>query len=183
MRATSDSIRLQFNESDQPELVVTIKSPRREAQEAVTEFKQILARGKLLAVEIKQQRAGRSLDANAYCFVLCQKIAEALHTTKDGVYKRAIRDVGQFEIVPIRDDAVETWIERWDTKGLGWFAEVLEDSKLGGYKKVISYYGSSVYSTKEMSVLIDYIVSECKELGIDVISDSDKDLLIQEWGK
>ena len=114
---------------------------------------------------MKKHSRKRSNDANAYCFVLCQKIAEVIKSTKENVYKAAIRQVGQFEILPIKNEAVDRWIETWDSKGLGWFAEILEDSKLPGYKKVISYYGSSVYDSREMAVLLDEIVNQCKELG------------------
>lgn len=123
------------------------------------------------------------MDANAYCWILCQKIAEVIHSTKEDVYKRAIRDVGQFEIVPIRDEAVDRWIEVWGGKGLGWFAEVLDDSKLAGYKKIISYYGSSVYSSREMAILIDNLIDECRELGVETAAPEEIESLKNEWGR
>lgn len=180
MKIKSHKIRLQYNESREPEIIITTSG---NIQSEFEELKAIVAQGKELIAEIKQYRHKRSLDANAYCFVLCQKIAEVIHSTKELVYKKAIREVGQFEIVPIRDDAVTRWIECWDSKGLGWFAEVLEDSKLQGYKKVISYYGSSVYDSREMAVLIDEIVSQCKELGIETMTPSELNNLKNEWGE
>jgi len=113
--------------------------------------------------------------------VLCQKIAEVLRTTKELVYQKFIRDVGQFEIVPIKNEAVERWIEVWNSKGLGWFAEVMEDSKLKGYKKVISYYGSSCYDSREMSVLLDEVVRECKELNIETLPPDEIKALKESW--
>ena len=123
------------------------------------------------------------MDANAYCWILCQKIAEVIRSTKEDVYKRAIRDVGQFEIVPIRDEAVDRWIEVWGSKGLGWFAEVLDDSKLTGYKKIISYYGSSVYNSREMAILIDNLIDECRELGVETATPEEIESLKNEWGR
>ena len=45
------------------------------------------------------------------------------------------------------------------------------------------YHGSSTYDTKEMSLLIDWLVDEAKSLGVDVISEADKALLVEEWGE
>jgi len=71
----------------------------------------------------------------------------------------------------------------WSSKGLGWFAEVLDDSKLPGYKKIIAYYGSSVYDTREMSILIDEIVSQAKELNIETLPPDEVESLKALWGK
>ena len=90
--------------------------------------------------------------------------------------------MGQFEIVPIRDDAVERWIRNWNAKGLGWHSEIMSDSKIDGYKNVISYYGSSCYSVSEMSVLLNEIVGECMNLGIDTMSPKELKSLEESWG-
>lgn len=180
MNLICNNIRIQYNEQKQPEVILTTSGY---IQPDIEILKGIIEKGKLLSLEIKEHRNKRSLDANAYCFLLCQKIAEAIKSTKELVYQRAIKTVGQFEIVPIKNEAVERWIEVWNSKGLGWFSEVLEDSKLPGYKKVISYYGSSVYDSREMAVLIDEIVSQCKELGIETMTKSEIELLKTNWGK
>lgn len=150
-------------------------------RETVQEFIQKLEKPQ--TIEIKPHRKKRSLDANAYLWILCQKLAEALHSTKEEIYIRHIRDVGQFEILPIREDAVETWIRNWNSRGLGWVAELQDDSKLQGYKRVINYYGSSVYNTKEMSVLIDSVVQEAKEQGIETLPPNELERMKKEWGK
>jgi hypothetical protein len=179
MNTTANAIRLQYNEAGGAELVLSCTS-----KPDITPLKEVVAKGKILSVEVKQYRQKRSLDSNAYLWILCQKIAEVVrNTTKEEVYKRAIRDVGQFEILPIKNEAVERWIEIWKGKGLGWFAEVMNESKLPGYTKIISYYGSSCYNQHEMSVLIDYIVSECKEMDIETLPPADLARLKQEWGK
>ena len=179
MKFKSNEIYTQYNATRQPQIVLTTSG---NIQPQLEELK-ATAKDKGLAVEIKPYRKQRSLDSNSYCWILCQKIAEAIRSTKELVYQKTIRDVGQFEIVPIKNEAVDRWIEVWKSKGLGWFAEVMEDSKLPGYKKVISYYGSSVYDTREMAILIDEIVSQCKELGIETMTPSELALLKQEWGR
>lgn len=183
MKTTSNSIRLQYTEDEKPQLVITLLSRKLQALQEVAELKEILAKGKTLSIVVEQQKKKRSLDSNSYCWILCQKIAEVLHSTKELIYQEMIRRVGQFEIVPIREDAVETWITRWKGRGLGWYAEVMDDSKLQGYKKVISYYGSSVYDVHEMSVLLNEIVGQCHELDIETMSNRELQSLKESWGR
>ena len=179
----ANSIKIQYPEDyNQMEIVLTTNRSQQTFQEVI-KLKEIVEKGKLLNVDIKQFRKKRSLDANSYCFVLCQKIAEAIGNTKEYVYKQAIKTVGQFEIVPIRDDAVERWMEAWKSKGLGWQSEILQDSTLEGYKKTINYYVSSVYDAREMSLLLEEIVGQAKELGIDTMTETEKQALLASWGK
>lgn len=142
---------------------------------------EVVEKEKDLKVDIKQWRNRRSLDANAYCFVLCDKIAEKIGNTKEFVYKKAIKDVGDFEILPIRDEAVEKWMRNWESKGLGWQSEVLRNSKLEGYTNTINYYGSSTYDSKMMSTLLEEIAFQAKELDIDTITPAEKERLIAQW--
>ena len=137
---------------------------------------------KVLSVEIKPYRARRSLDANSYCWVLCQKLSEKLNCTKEDIYKEAIRKAGQFDYIAVTDSATEQFLKAWQSKGLGWYAEASE-SKIDGCKKVMVYYGSSVYDSKEMAHLIDYIVDECKEQGIDTATPEEISRMKQEWGR
>jgi hypothetical protein len=181
MKAVVSDIRIQFSEFNKPEIILLIDGNRAEILAEATELKSIISNKKLLYADITPLKRKRSLDSNSYLWILSQKIAEALHTTKELVYQKVIRDVGQFEIVPIKNEAVERWIEVWKGKGLGWFAEVMEDSKLSGYKKVISYYGSSCYDQREMSVLLDEIVSQCKELDIETMTPNEIAELKSSW--
>jgi hypothetical protein len=183
MKSIVTDIRLQFNESHQPELVLALSLSPQQAQEGVQELKEVLAKGKHLQAEIKQYRKRRSLDANAYCWVLCQRIAEVINSTKENVYREFIKGVGQFEIVPLKNEAVEKWIQNWQSHGIGWVSEAMGESKIPGYTNVISYYGSSVYDTKEMSVLLDEVVNQCHELGIETMSPQELESLKQAWNK
>jgi len=137
---------------------------------------------KELSVEIKPYRARRSLDANSYCWVLCQKLAEKLNSTKEDIYKEAIRKAGQFDFIAVTDSAADQFLKAWQSKGLGWYAEALE-SKIEGCKKIMVYYGSSVYDSKEMAHLIEYIISECKELGIETMTPTEISRMMNEWGQ
>ena len=177
MKIKAQSIRVMISLGGQVENIITSKDlPKAE----IDELTQLTANGKELSVEIKPYRARRSLDANAYCWVLCQKLSEKLNCTKEDVYKEAIRKAGQFDYVAVTETATEQFIKAWQSKGLGWYAEASE-SKIDGCKKVMVYYGSSVYDSKEMAHLIDYIVSECKEQGIETLPPWEVERLKKEW--
>ena len=142
--------------------------------------------GKPLDIEIKVHRAKRSRDANSFCWALCTDIGNSLipPLPKEDVYRKAIRDVGEYEPLPIRAEAVETFKERWAVKGTGWFAEVIDDSKLPGYKLVFAYYGSSTYDRKTMSRLIDYLVDDAQQMGIPIpVGKEELKRLKEEWRK
>lgn len=118
-------------------------------------------------IDIAKWREKRSLDSNAYAWVLMDRIADKTNTTKENVYREIIKRVGVFEILPIKDVAVESFIKRWQSKGLGWVCDNLGSSpKLKGFTKIVAYYGTSTYDTKEMSRFLDEVVNEAKELGI-----------------
>ena len=138
-------------------------------------------------VEIKKHRTGRSRGSNALLWAICTEIAEELSKespiTKEEVYKRAVREVGVYTPVPIKETAVETFVARWSKQGIAWFAEVVDGSKIPNYKLVFIYYGSSTYSVEEMSRLLNYVVDEAKQVGL-VLRASKKEIeeSLRRWG-
>ena len=124
--------------------------------------------GKNYTIKIEKKKFKRSLDANAYCWILCDKIAADVNSTKEEIYRIHIQRVGKFEDVAITDAGLDDLIKGWQ-HGDGWIAEVLPECKLKGCKKVRLYYGSSSYTVEEMARLIDDIVDEAHNLGIETI--------------
>ena len=123
----------------------------------------------------------RSLDANAYAWVLIDKIAEVMRLGKVEVYRNAIRDVGgTSEIFCMQEKAVNTFRRCWEGNGVGWQTETMP-SKLPGCVNVIGYYGSSAYDTKQMSVLIDHLVQDAKALGIETMPPDRLNSLLEAW--
>ena len=135
----------------------------------------------LLDIEAKKHRNKRSLDANAYCWVLCEKLAIKMDITKEEVYKQEIMMVGKSVIVPIKNEEVEYFKSAWENKGLGYICESLGNSKIAGYENLRLYYGSSSYNTKDMSRLIDSIVEDCKLQGIETATPEELARLKEAW--
>lgn len=133
-----------------------------------------------LCVTIKEYRKKRSLSQNSYMWVLLDEIGQKIGRSKIDVYKNYIKDYGVFEVLPIKNEAVNSFVSKWSKNGMGWFCEDLGESKLKGFTKLIAYYGSSTYDSKEMTRLIDAVVNDCKELGINSMTLSEIMLLSNE---
>ena len=132
-------------------------------------------------VTVKKHREKRSLDANAYAWVLMDKLAEATGTPTSEVYRQAVKDVGgNTETVCVREKAVQKLCGGWNKNGIGWQTEVM-DSKIDGCKNVVLYYGSSTFDTNQMSRLIDNIVQDCKAVGIEPLTPQQLDALKEDW--
>ncbi len=137
-------------------------------------------------VKIEPTKRRRSIDANNYCWSLLGALAmelskEKTPVKKEELYREYVKDYGTYEIVPIREDAVDRWIKNWERKGLGWVCERLGKSKLPNYENIVCYFGSSTYDTKEMSRLIDAVVADCKEQGIETMTPDEIERLKEQW--
>ena len=137
--------------------------------------------GKKLIVTVDLWKAKRSLDANAFLWVLCDSIAKKLRSSKEEVYRELVRRVGVFQIVPIRADAVESVQRMWNGRGLGWFVDVIDDSKLDGYKKVFIYFGTSSYDSAQMARVIDEAIQEAEGMGIPTLPEKDVQKMKEAW--
>lgn len=117
-------------------------------------------------VTVKKYYKRRSLEANAYAWVLIGKIAEKKHLKKTEVYRNAIRDIGGVsELVTIKKAGFKRLQEQWMKNGIGWQVEDI-GSKIPGWTNVVLYYGSSSYDTNQMTQLIESLVQDAKSLNI-----------------
>lgn len=135
---------------------------------------------KPLDIKIDVARKKRGLNANGYAWALLGELQEKLKIPKEEIYKEYVRRCGPFEVVPIKDEAVDRFIESWSSNGIGWVCDKTK-SKLDGYTNVLTYYGSSVYDTKEMGVLLDTLVEDCVEQGIPTKRKEEIESLLKEW--
>ena len=135
-----------------------------------------------LQIKVGKFRNKRSLDANAYCWTLISKLSEKLNVPKSEVYRAAIKEIGgNSDTVCVQDKAVQSLREGWERNGVGWQTETMP-SRLDGCTNVILYYGSSTYDTAQMSRLINNIVEECKQQGIETRSAEELGSLLSQWG-
>lgn len=137
---------------------------------------------KLYNLEIKEYRKKRSLDANAYAWVLIHKLAEAMRIPPEEVYIQNIPKVGNnYTPMCVMEKDVERFRKSWQSNGLGWPVLDLGVSQVPGCRNLMAYHGSSTYDTAQMSRLIDNLVQDCKALDIETLSEEKLSLLKDAW--
>lgn len=129
---------------------------------------------------IRKQR--RSLTANAYAWVLIGKLSAKLKRPSNEIYREIVRNIGDnFEVLAMPAEAVEGFTARWESNGIGWMVVRIGEHVLRGYDEVAAYYGSSVYDTRQMSDLIDLVVQECREQGIETLPPHQIQGMVERW--
>lgn len=162
-------------------LEVTFQVPWEGGPAARETIREILARKKqgtrLFTAELSVFRRKRSLNANAYLWVLLDKIAKATLTEKDQVYLLMLERYGVFTHLCVHPQAVERIQSEWRAcRELG---KVTINGKPA--VQLQCYYGSSTYDTAEMARLLDGVVEECRELGIETETPEELARLKAEW--
>ena len=131
-----------------------------------------------LSIEAKKYREKRSLDSNAYAWVLMQKIAEASGTDRNSVYLDMLQNYSrEFDFVICKEHAVDRFKKIYRT--CIDFGEVNVNGTTGHQLQV--FYGSSTFDSKAMSVFIDGIVSECKQLNIETLPPHELERMKAAW--
>ena len=132
-----------------------------------------------LDVKLKKHREHRSLDANGMLWGCLKDIAEATQTDKWQVYLDMLKHYGQFTYVLVKPTAVDRMKQIWRE------TEVVGEIDVHGNKSVqlLCYYGSSMYDTKEFSILLDGVLREMENLGLPKPPSKEMQRLLEEWKK
>lgn len=136
-----------------------------------------------LAITAEKWRKKRSLHANNYAWQLMTELAHARNTSKEEIYEMMLRDYGTYELDDNGSVAIISVLEHIDCSKFGIHVEFAGKGHVGD--KVFNHYrvikGSSEYNTKEMSVFIEGIVSECKAEGIDTVTPDELERIKAAW--
>lgn len=135
---------------------------------ALPEFDSIKDKEKL-SVEIKEYRAKRSLDANALLWACLSEIAVALRADKWDIYLMMLKRYGKYTYICVKPSVVDAVKAQWRE------CEEIGMVNINGQEAVqlLCYFGSSTYDSKEFAVLLDGVIYEMKELGLDTPVDED----------
>lgn len=113
---------------------------------------------------IKEYKEKRSLNANNYYWKLVNEIANKLQTSKEEVHERMIKRYSQSEYISILEDVnITGYVRYFEEKNT-----FIHNGRK--FKSYLVFKGSSEMDSKEMSILIDGIVSEAKEIGIETLT-------------
>ena len=128
-----------------------------------------------LSVEIKKYRKKRSLNSNNYAWELITQIGNVIRSSKEEVYLQMLKRYGQSQMISVLEEIdVSKFLKYYEEAG----ESVLNGKKFKHYKV---YTGSSEMDTAQMAILIDGIVSEAKELGIETMTPAELQSLKENW--
>jgi len=131
-----------------------------------------------LRIKAVQYRQKRSLNANAYLWVLLGKMADVLRADKWDIYLKMLKRYGKYTYIIVKPNVVEAVKKQWRE------VEELGPINLKGQEgiQLLCYFGSSTYDNAEMSVLIDGVISECKDLDIETLTPDEIQKIKEMWG-
>lgn len=145
---------------------------------------------KELVITLKRFRKKRSLTANSYYWTLIGKVSEVLRVSPAYLHNHMLRrhprpelfDERMVDVLIPETEEAQRKVDEAETYHL-LPTDILEYGTDGSlYRRYIMLKGSSDYDTKEMAALIDDIVSEAKELGIETLPPAEIERMKQEWG-
>lgn len=130
-----------------------------------------------LSIKAVKFRSKRSLNANALLWECIGRMAATLRTDKWEVYLMMLKRYGKFTYICVKENVVEAVKQQWRE------CEVIGEVTINGKKAIqmLCYFGSSTYDTHEMSVLIDGVMSEMKEMGIETPTDERTKAALERW--
>jgi hypothetical protein len=134
-----------------------------------------------LSIEAKKFRQKRSLDANAMLWACLGEIATAFPVPVDKweVYLLMLKRYGKYTYICVKPNMVDAVKLQWRE------CEIVGEVNINGQKAVqmLCYFGSSTYDTKEFSVLLDGVISEMKEMGLQPPTSQEMQRALEQWGK
>ena len=124
--------------------------------------------GKDLKIKVTKGTKPRSLDANAYFHVLCDKLRQKMGISMAHMKNILITSYGQIEYLEEGQPLV------YKTNATVEYMQELEAAHMKFYKQgedgaywYISYRGSHTYDTQEMHKLLEGTIYEAQEQGIE----------------
>lgn len=139
-----------------------------------------------LSIKASKYREKRSLNANSYFHVLVTKLADELRISKPRCKNILLHRYGQPMLLDGDSQAViksnvpvSQMLELEEPHCFPCGTKTENGAELTFYKL---YRGSHTYDTREMSILIDGTVEECKDMGIETLTPNEIERMKEMWG-
>lgn len=148
-----------------------------ELNEEPTEAINSISSCEKLSISAKKFRNRRSQDANALLWLCLGRLADALRTDKWEVYLQMLKRYGKFTYICVKPNVVDSVKAQWRE------CEVIGEVNINGQEAVqmLCYFGSSTFDTKEFSILLDGVISEMKEMGLETPTSKDMERALEIW--
>ena len=146
-----------------------------------------------LSLEIKKYRQKRSIDANAYYWVLVTKLARVLETSNAEIHNILLSRYGFPEIIDGQlmrlslpeSEETEKRVKSAEEYHLKATTQVISGKDGKSYRTYILMRGSHGYNTEEMARLINGLITECKDAGFtdaEIATPNEKMQLKERYG-
>lgn len=132
-----------------------------------------------LSIKAVKHKEKRSLDANAMLWACLGELAAFLHVDKWELYLQMLKRYGKYTYICVKPAVVEAVKAQWRE------SEVIGEIDINGQKAVqmLCYFGSSTYNSKEFSVLLEGVIEEMKDTGLDAPPSQDMRRALEDWGR
>ena len=131
-----------------------------------------------------KSKSKRSKNANAYSWVLQEKIANETKKSKDDVHVQMLTDYGQTATDEDGNKILFSVESKINPRTFYKYIAEIGHGHVG--EKEFTHYralkGSSDFDQHEMSIFLDGVIQEAEQLGIETITPSEKEKMIQLWG-
>ena len=136
-------------------------------------------KGKPVEVTVKKWSEHRTLTANAYLWALITQIGNAIRESKEDVYFDMLKAYGQGAAASVQEKDEERFCRSYK------YHEYIGESELNGktFKHYRFWVGSSEYNRDEFTILLDGVVNEAKNLGLETRPQDEIDALLREYEK
>lgn len=135
--------------------------------------------GKLLDVTMVEHKTRRSNDANALMWACIGEISRVVKKEPFEVYLDELAKYGKYTYVVVKPDAVESMMKMWRE------CKIVGEIDINGRKglQLLCYFGSSTYTTKEMSDLIEGILMDMDDMHLQRPASSDLQRAMEAYEK
>lgn len=126
-----------------------------------------------LSVELKKYHNRRSNNANGLLWECLGRVADTLGGDKWDYYLQTLAKYGQYTMVEMPADAVDRFREIYRE------CEIIGEHN--GQKQVLCFYGSSTYNTKEFARLLDGVIDDMRQAGIETPTSEEMQAALDNW--
>lgn len=135
--------------------------------------------------DLKEHRAKRSLNQNSYYWALLAKVADKSSISRNRCHNEMLASYGQDEYVDDRlvyvtipdNEKAEREAMEAETYHLRPTSSVMDGNDGMIYRVWVMLRGSHTYNTAEMRRLLEGIIDEAKQLGIETLPEEELEML------
>ena len=93
------------------------------------------------------------------------------------IYLQMLKRYGKYTYICVTPNVVDAMKAQWRE------CEIVGDIKINGKDAVqmLCYFGSSTYNTKEFSTLLEGVISEMREMGLQTPPTKEMRRALEEW--